>query len=145
MHLTEKAKEEIDKELKEKPAVYPIQRIVTKVISVNAQTQEHPLENISKGQLPNKIVVGLVKTKAKQQDLTLSPFFFGKYKLKKIELNVDGMPYSKRALTPDPDNNAYAKTFMKIFESLNYTEEGANTPVISRDDLELVMPFIHSI
>ena len=134
VHLTEKAKEEIDEELKEKPAVYPIQRIVTKVIPVNAQMEEHTLENISKGQLPNKIVVGLVQTKAKQQDITQSPFFFGTYKVKKIELNVDGMPYSKRALTPDPDKWGYAKTFMNIFESLNYTEEGANTPVISTDD-----------
>ena len=46
-HLTEKATEEIDEELKEKPAVYPIQRIVTKVIPVNAQMEEHTLENIS--------------------------------------------------------------------------------------------------
>ena len=44
------------------------------------------------------------------------------------------MPYSKRAFIPDPDKWGYAKTFMNIFESLNYTEEGANTPVISTDD-----------
>lgn len=134
VHLTEKAKEDIENELKKKPAVYPIQRIVSKVIPINAQTEEHPLENISKGQLPNKILASLVRTKAKQQDITQSPFFFGTYKVKKIELNVDGMPYSKRALTPDPDKWAYAKTYMNVFESLNYTEEGANTPVISRDD-----------
>ena len=133
VHLTEKAKDDINNELKKKPAVYPIQRIVTKVISINAQTEEHLLENISKGQLPNKIVVGLVKTKAKQQDLTQSPFFFGSYKVKKMELDVDGMPYSKRALTPDMDKQAYAKTYMNLFESLNYTEEGANTPLINSE------------
>ena len=120
--LTEKAKDKIKNDLEKKPAVYQIQRIVTKVIPINAQTEEHELENISKGQLPNKVVVGLVKTKAKLQDLTQSSFFFRTYKVKKMELNVDGMPYSKIAITPDMNKQAYAKTYMNIFESLNYTE-----------------------
>lgn len=131
VHLTEKAMNDIEKELEKKEAVYPIQRIVTKVIPIDAKQEEHTLENISKGQLPNKMIVGLVKTKAKQQDLSQSPFFFGTFDVKKIEVNVDGMPYGKRALTPNPDKWAYAKTFMNIFESLNYINEGSNTPVIS--------------
>ena len=96
---------------------------MTKTISIDANTEEHHLENISKGQLPTKMIVGLVSTKAKQQDLTQSPFFFGAYNVKKMEVNVDGMPYSKRALTPDTTNAAYAKTYMNIFESLNYIKE----------------------
>ena len=131
VHLQEKAAEDIEKQLEKNPAVYPIQRIVTKTISIDANTEEHHLENISKGQLPTKMIVGLVSTKAKQQDLTQSPFFFGAYNVKKMEVNVDGMPYSKRALTPDTTNAAYAKTYMNIFESLNYIKEGENTPVIS--------------
>lgn len=133
VHLQEKAMEDIEKQLKVKPAVYPIQRIVTKSIPINANTKEHYLE-ISKGQLPSKMVAGVVTTKAKQQDLTQSPFFFGTHSVKKIEVNVDGMPYSKRALTPDPDNWAFAKTLYNIFESLNYIKDGANTPIITKDN-----------
>ena len=134
VHVSDKAMDDIEKQLEKKPAVYPIQRLVTKAIPINARTQEHLLENISKGQLPNKMIVGLVSTKAKQQDLSQSPFFFGSYNVKKIEVNVDGMPYSKRALTPDTSKGAYTKTYMNMFESLNYIQEGANTPVISSEN-----------
>lgn len=134
VHLAEKAMDEIEKQLEKKPVVYPIQRIVTKVVPINAQTEEHSIENITKGQLPCKMIVGLVQTKAKQQDITRSPFYFGAYRVKKIEVNVDGMPYGKRALTPDRLKNAYAKTYMNIFESLNFIQDGGNTPYIDEQD-----------
>ena len=56
--------------------------------------------------------------------------------MKKIELNVNGMPYSKRALTSDFKQNAFAKTYMNLFESLNYIEDGANTPQINSTEFE---------
>lgn len=136
VHLSETTMEEINETLEDKPAVYEVKRILTKSIPVNAKTKEHQIDDISKGRLPNKIIAGFISTKAKQGEFKTSPFVFYPYKLKKIELKINGMPYSKRALTPDYATNDYTKTYMNLFESLNYIEDGANTPLITKADFK---------
>ena len=126
--------DDIKNNIAKKPAVYHVKHIVTKAIPILTSTLEHTIDTISKGQMPSKIIVGLISATAKQGELDTTPFFFGARYLKKIELNVNGMPYSKRALTSDYNQHAYAKTYMNLFESLNYIEDGANTPQINSTD-----------
>jgi len=134
VHVSKETMEDIEKNIEKKPAVYHVKHIITKAIPINSKIQEHTIDNVSKGQMPSKIIVGLISATAKQGDLTTTPLFFGTNQVKKIELNVNGMPYSKRALTSNFKQNAYAKTYMNLFESLNYIEDGANTPQITSTD-----------
>ncbi len=134
VHLSEKAMNEIQDTLKKKDAVYPIKRIMTKSLPINTKTVQHNIEKVSTGQLPTKMIVGLVDSAVKQGDISKNPFNFDDHDLEKIELRVNGMPYSKRALTAKFDEQNYAKTYMNLFESLNYIEEGSNTPPITKED-----------
>ncbi len=129
VHVSEKAMDEINTTLKKSPACYPIKRIVTKAIPVNAKEKEHTID-VSKGRLPAKMIVGFISASAKQGEMNTTPFYFGKYSVKKMEVQVNGMPYSKRALATDE------KTYMNMFESLNYIDDGANTPNIDLHDFE---------
>ena len=134
VHLSEKAMDEIQDGMKKKDAVYPIKRIMTKAIPINTDTLQHNIEKISTGQLPTKIIATLVFSTAKQGEYIYSPYNFANFDVDKIELRVDGMPYGKRALTPQIRDKYYAKTYMNLFESLNYTEEPTNAPPITSED-----------
>ena len=134
VHLSEKAMDEIQEGLKKKDAVYPIKRVMTKAIPINTKTIQHNIEKVSTGQLPTKMIVGFVDSAVKQGDISTNPLNFDDHDLEKIELRVNGMPYSKRALTAKFDEQNYAKTYMNLFESLNYIEEGSNTPPITKED-----------
>jgi len=136
VHVNKETMMDIEKNIEKKPAVYHVKHIITKAFPILTSTLEHTIDNVSKGQMPSKIIVGFINAKAKQGELDTTPLFFGGYNMKKIELNVNGMPYSKRALTSDYKQNAYAKTYMNLFESLNYIEDGANTPQINSSEFE---------
>ena len=140
VQIAEREMESIQKTLQTKPAIYPIQRVYTKSIPITSLVNDASL-NISKGRLPKRIVVGFITDKAKNGTYTKNPFKFlgaedGVFALDKLELNVDGMPYAKRALKPNFDKNDFRKTFMNLFESLNYIEDGSNAPAISVDSFK---------
>ena len=137
VHVSEKTMDDLEEQLKKTPVLYPIQRIHTKSFPIDTKSTSVTIEEISRGQMPKKVVIGVVTDKRKAGDLKLNPFNFdgaaAEFNITKMELNVDGMPYAKRALTPDFKKD-YGKTYMNFYESLNFTQDGTNTPAIPMDD-----------
>jgi len=134
VHVSDKTIEDIEKTLLTKPVLYPIQRIHTKSFPIDTKTTSVTIEEISRGQMPKTIVIGVMTAKRKSGALKLNPFNFdgaaAEFNITKMELNVDGMPYAKRALTPDFKKDDYGKSYMNFYESLNFTQDGTNTPAI---------------
>ena len=135
VHVSEKTMKDIEERLQKTPVLYPIQRIHTKSFPIDTKTTSVTIEEISRGQMPKKVIIGVVTDKRKAGNLKLNPFNFDgaatEFNITKMELNVDGMPYAKRGLTPNFKKD-YGKTYMNFYESLNFTQDGTNTPAIPR-------------
>jgi len=147
VQLSDKSMTEIKETLKKTPVLYPIQRIVMKNLSISSTTTNVFKFEISNGQLPKKVIAAITTDDAMTGDVNKNPFCFsGKhvsYTISKIELNVDGMPYAKRAFTPDIEKGDYAISYMNFFESLNFLCDAGNAPSIPYDDFNnyCIFPF----
>jgi len=137
VHVSEKTMKDIEERLQKTPVLYPIQRIHTKSLPIDTKSTSVTIEEISRGQMPKKVIIGVVTDKRKAGNLKLNPFNFdggaAQFNITKMELNVDGMPYAKRGLTPDFKKD-FGKTYMNFYESLNFTQDGTNTPAIPMED-----------
>jgi len=138
VQVSQKIMEEIQQS--KKPAIYPIQRVHTKTLPIRTTGTDFTLD-ISKGRLPKRMVIGLVTDKAKAGAYKLNPYNFrplvaNVYNLTRLEVNVDGMPYAKRAFTPEFDKDLFSKEFLNLYESLNYLEDGTNPPAIPFEDFK---------
>lgn len=93
------------KTLESGTAKYPITRVEVKAITIPTGIQGKTLDNIFLGQLPKRIIVGIVSNKAFSGDLKTNPFNFHHYNANFFSLYVDGMQIPSKPLQP-----SYAET-----------------------------------
>ena len=70
--------------------LYPIERVWPKFFTLNKGVREFDLANISQGQLPSRIIVGLVSTKAFSGSVDTDPYKFQHFNLDYISLQCNG-------------------------------------------------------
>ena len=87
--------------MKQGPAKYPIQRCVIKVISIPGGTMSLNKDHIFLGQLPKRIVVGLVDNDAFNGTYTKNPFNFKNYGMTSFVLSVGGEQVPSKPLKLD--------------------------------------------
>ena len=83
------------------PAKYPIQRSITKVISIPGGTMSLNKDHIFLGQLPKRVVVGLVDNDAFNGSYDKNPFNFKNYGMTSIVLSVGGEQVPSKPLKLD--------------------------------------------
>jgi hypothetical protein len=114
-------------------ATYPIRRCETRTAVIERGVLSKTLANICTGQLPRRVVVGLVANTAYNGNRTENPFNFQHYNLNYIALYSDGELRPNLPLTPDFANNLYLESYMSLFvatDKLN-RDEGL---IITRSD-----------
>lgn len=67
--------------------------------------QGKTLDNVFLGQLPKRVIVGLVSNKAFNGDFKANPFNFQDYMLNFFSLYIDGEQIPSRPLQPDYSND----------------------------------------
>ena len=77
------------------PAIYPFWRSDIKSFTVAAGSHTFMTDNIFHGEVPSKIIIGLVSNAAYSGDYTKNPFNFQNMGLNYLEINVDGQPVPK--------------------------------------------------
>ena len=77
-------------ELSKRNAVYPIERIWPKFFTLGTGLRDFDLNNVCQGQLPNRIVVGLVQSSAFSGSYKSDPYKFEHFKLSNISLTCNG-------------------------------------------------------
>lgn len=114
------------KALETSTAKYPIRRVVCKSFTVPAGFLDVSHEKLLTGQLPTRIVVGLVDNEAFNGSLQRNPFNFQHFNLNEIALYMDGQQqHSIKPLHPDYENNNYISAYLSLF---------TGTGKINRDD-----------
>ena len=104
-------------ELKQATAKYPIRRVHCKVLSIAGGFPTFTPDNIFLGQIPKRIVLGLVDTEAYNGSYRTNPFDFKHHNLTQVGVFVDGEQIPRKPLFLK-FNEAGGQNFIAGFQSL---------------------------
>ena len=93
---------------------YPITRVDIREHISGTGTKNWNVQNLVKGVLPTKIVLGLVASAATNGNYKRNPFLFGHKDLSKLELMVDGAIFYGSPLEFDFDSHQYMDGFRTL-------------------------------
>lgn len=121
--------------LEKTTAKYPITRVDVRTNTIAAGVQSASLDNLVNGQLPTRIIVGLVSNAAFTGSITTNPFNFETFGMNYVSFHVDGQQIPGMILTPDFDNNEYIRAYHTLFSGtgIHYSDSGNE---ISRSDYQ---------
>nr|KAG5708770.1 hypothetical protein BaRGS_031924 [Batillaria attramentaria] len=105
--------------LEKATAKYPIQRVVTRVISIPAGNLNVVQDNLFLDQLPKQLFIGLVDSTAFNGHYAGSPFEFKHYHLNFLALYQEGKQVPVKALKPNFVNGEYMRSYMSLFSGTN--------------------------
>lgn len=97
-------------------AKYPIRRGVVSTYTVAQGSMSANKDNVITGQLPRRVVVGLVSNSAYNGKVGENPFNFDHFKLNYLSLYVGGDQFPKKPLTPSFTNDQFLRSYMTLFE-----------------------------
>lgn len=103
--------------LKTSNALYPIRRVWMKSYIIQQGITSDVVQNCFMGTLPRRIIVGLVKSKAFNADLTEDPFYFKPFAISELSLDIDGRQEPTVAYKPDFSKQMVRREYFNLLES----------------------------
>ena len=122
------------KTLERGTAKYPIRRVVCKSFTIPQNYLDVSHEKLFSGQLPTRVVIGLVSNRAFNGHLQSNPFNFRHFDLSEIALYLDGQQqHAVRPIQPNYEDGQYIRAYDSLFGGTGrlYKDEGL---FISRED-----------
>jgi hypothetical protein len=108
------------KALEVNTAKYPIKRVVCKSFTIPNGLRDVNQEKLFSGQLPTRLVIGLVSNVAFNGALNSNPFNFQHFNLSEINVCVDGQQgQTLKPLKPDYETGQFAECYMSLFTGTN--------------------------
>ena len=101
--------------LQQKSAKYPITRVECKVIHLPQGQKSFTHDNLFLGQLPKRIVLGLVDNRAFNGDISLNPYNFQHCNLNYLAVHLDGQQVPWAPLQPLFSGSSYIRAFYTQF------------------------------
>ena len=101
--------------LQQKTAKYPITRVECKVIHLPQGQKSFTHDNLFLGQLPKRIVLGLVDNRAFNGDISLNPYNFQHCNLNYLAVHLDGQQVLWAPLQPSFSGSSYIRAFYTQF------------------------------
>lgn len=87
------------------PAKYPITRVQVKNVVLHSGIHGETIDNIFKGTIPRKIIVGFVKNQALNGSRKHNPLNFEHFDINYFSLSIDGVKVLSRQLQLDFEGN----------------------------------------
>ena len=81
--------------LERQNALYPYNKVEVRSVSIPSGSTNYTWENMFQGRRPNKIVLGLVKSRAISGDYKTNPFDFENCGIQQIAVYSDGLPVER--------------------------------------------------
>ena len=121
------------KALEKGTAKYPIRRVETKVFSVPRGNLSANQENLFLGQLPKRLVVGMVENAAFSGSFDKNAFNYRHFHCNFLSLHVDGQQIPAKPLQPNFERNKAVRCYMSLFSGTGmlHRDEGNN---LDRDE-----------
>ena len=102
------------RELAAPGASYPMSRVIMRDLQVPAGVESHPVNNFCRGVLPTKILMGFVRSEAKQGDYRYNPFNFQHFNVSSIHFKINGQMVNGEALKMNYANDDVAQGFWSL-------------------------------
>ena len=117
--------------LQKTKAIYPIKRSIVKVHNLPANQSTFVVDNVFMGQLPCKIIFGLVSNTAFGGNYYQNPFNFNHNDLNFVALHINGEMYPKTPYTPDfrDDFNDYRREYHDFLMNIGAINSGRYPPI----------------
>jgi hypothetical protein len=96
-------------------AKYNFRRTEIRSHAIPVGSKTAHIDSVFNGQLPVRIVIGLVENSAFSGDYKTSPFFFEDNNLCYLSLTADGEEVYGKPLQPDFKNNNYIRSYFTLF------------------------------
>ena len=96
-------------------SVYPFQRTDIRTFNVSDNLYATNLEDIWQGEVPTRLVVGMVKSQAYNGDMSLNPFYFQHFNVSSIGFFVDGEPTPRESIKMDVENGQYLQGLISLY------------------------------
>ena len=97
-------------------AKYPIRRVVCKSYSIGMNMRDNVHEGLFTGQIPSRIVIGLVRNEAFNGSYMCNPFNFKHFNLSGIKIYIDGqMNNNIKAIECDFENHQSLAGYLSLF------------------------------
>lgn len=116
------------------PALYPYTRSEIKTYTMAEGIQNYRIDNLFNGDVPTRLVVGLVSGDAYSGSYYKNPFNFANYDLNSMAFYVDNVPTPQKPFTPKFDTGAggsYTTPYLALFG--NKTGEDLGNYIDLRD------------
>lgn len=107
----------LEKVLASSGAKYPLAHVVTRHFTIGAGASTADLDSLFTGQIPTKIVVGMVTNEAFVGSWDKNPFKFDHMHLNSACLIVDGRPLPAQPLQPDFKRGLYAEAYHGLIKA----------------------------
>ena len=114
-------------------AKYPLCRKECKSYAVPAGLQNFHTDSIFQGQLPKRLVVGMVDGDAFAGVYNKNPYNFKTMNVNFMQLYSNGEPVQVRALKPNIERGRYLNCYETLFRGLNKMD-GEKSSIIKRED-----------
>lgn len=95
---------------------YPIRRSQVTTLTLQRGISSEVKDNILTGQLPRRIVVGLISNTAFSGNVTENPFNFQTFDLNYLSLKRDSIAIPSKALTPNYEGGQYIRSYLSLLE-----------------------------
>lgn len=99
-----------------KMAKYPVRRGIVSTFTVPQNNLSINKDNVIMGQLPRRIVVGLVSNAAFNGTITENPFNFQNFDVNYLTLYVGGQQHPNKPLTPKYSDDQFLRSYLTLFE-----------------------------
>jgi hypothetical protein len=101
--------------LEKNNAKYHFTKTAVKVINIPTGTRSLSKDNLFLGELPKRIIMGLVADSAMSGNVGENPFDFKHYNLNFIAMSVSGRAIPSQPLRPNFQTGEYARSYMTLF------------------------------
>ena len=107
------------KALERGTAKFPVKRVEVKTFTVPAGNLTVNHENLFLGQLPNRLLFGLVENQSFVGQSSKNPYNFRHFDTDYVALFLDGAQIPSKPLQPDFENRSYVRSYCPLFSGMN--------------------------
>ena len=108
----------INQRLNTETAKYPLRRVEVKTFTIARGTLSKIEDHLFQGQMPKRIVIGLVDNAAFNGSPATNPFNFQHAGVKKLEVSINGETVMSHPFEPDFANNMYLRSYLSLYQGL---------------------------
>lgn len=101
--------------LRQAPAIYPICRVECKAMSISSGQMTFTPDDVFLGQVPKRLIMGLVENTAFNGSYKKNPFNFQHFKATQVGVYVNGESSPMKAMQLNFEQSEYLRGYMSLF------------------------------